>query len=207
MLIRPGLGSYFFIASLLTTLPMEKIAKITTKKNYIANLNCNSCTLCLEACPTNALTKEYTLDANKCLSYLTIEHRDTVPSEYLPFFKDTLYGCDICQDVCPYNKVTLDSFLIPEFAEYHLPFTTINAVQVAQMTFAQYEEWFGGTAATRAKYEGLVRNSLYHLYTTKHENLVELCQQASVSSFALVQKTASQILGLIKKNTFLPTPG
>ncbi len=194
MLIRPGIGSFFFIATLLTTLPIEKLAKIAIKKNSLAMLDCGACTLCLDACPTQALSKEYYLDANKCLSYLSIEHRDTIPQQYISHFKDTLYGCDICQEVCPYNKVTLDSYLIPEFSNYHKPFTFLTPVQIASMTPRQYEEWFGGTAATRAKYEGLVRNSLYHLYATGHENTMDLCTQAAASPYALIKKTGEQIL-------------
>ncbi|MES2614377.1 MAG: tRNA epoxyqueuosine(34) reductase QueG, partial [Bdellovibrionota bacterium] len=177
MLIRPGMGSFFFIATLLTSLPIEKLATKILKKNPLANLDCGTCTKCLDACPTGALEKNYFLNANKCLSYLSIEHRDIVDPQYIPYFKDTLYGCDICQDVCPYNAVTLDSHMISEFAEYHAPFTLISAEQIATMTQKQYELWFGGTAATRAKYEGLVRNALYHLYSVGHEKIGEICEK------------------------------
>ena len=194
MLIRPGMGSFFFIATLLTSLPIEKLALKTLKKNALLNLDCGTCTKCIDACPTQALEKNYHLNANKCLSYLSIEHRDIIDPQFIPHFKDTIYGCDICQDVCPYNFVTLNSHMIPEFAQYHEPFTLIDAEQIANMTKVQYEQWFGGTAATRAKYEGLVRNALYHLYATKNENIKSICEKYLNSEYSLIRKTAEQIL-------------
>lgn len=195
MLIRPGIGSFFFIASLLTSVPIDKIAHKLTKKNALQDLDCGSCTKCLDACPTRALEKPYFLNANKCLSYLSIEHRDVVEPEFLPYFKDTLYGCDICQNVCPYNAISLDSKIIPEFAKIHEPFGLISVEQIAQMTKEQYSQWFGGTAATRAKYEGLVRNALYHLAAIDHNNLKSLCTIAQQNTNSiLIKKTIEQIL-------------
>ena len=191
MLIRPGTGSYFFIATLLTTLPIEVFA---LRKKSPPHLDCGTCTKCLDACPTQALEKDFFLNANKCLSYLSIEHRDLVENKYIQYFKDTIYGCDICQDVCPYNFVTLDTHIIPEFAQFHKPFTDISVEQIAVMTPTEYEKWFGGTAATRAKYEGLVRNALYHLSAINHKEIKSLCEQALLKNNILIQRTAKQIL-------------
>lgn len=200
MLIRPGMGSFFFIATLLTSLPIEKLAQKLDKTNALLNLDCGSCTKCIDACPTKAIEKNYRLNSNKCLSYLTIEHRDIIEPEFMAYFKDTIYGCDICQDVCPYNAVTLDSYIIPEFAQYHEPFTVITVEQIATMTKNQYEQWFGGTAATRAKYEGLVRNSLYHLYACKHIDIESICTKHLTSEYNLIKKTAKQILLTLQRS-------
>lgn len=194
MLIRPGMGSFFFIATLLTTLPIEKLAQKSMKKNLVHNLDCGTCTKCIDACPTNAIGDKYQLDANKCLSYLSIEHRDIIESKYIKHFKETIYGCDICQNVCPYNAVTLDFPIISEFSQYHEPFTLITAEQIATMSKSEYELWFGGTAATRAKYPGLVRNALYHLYSIKHENIKSICEKALNSDENLIKKTAQSLL-------------
>lgn len=196
MLIRPGLGSFFFVATLLTSLPTELLGEPVEKKHAINQLDCGSCTKCLDACPTQALESPYFLNANKCLSYLTIEHRDVIDDRFIPYLKSTLYGCDICQDVCPYNFVTIDSPRISQFATIHSPFEEITALDLATMTKVQYELWFGGTAATRAKYSGLVRNALYHLFASEHPNILELCQKALLSDEPLIQKTAKQILKL-----------
>ncbi len=199
MLIRPGMGSFFFIATLLTNISIDKLAHKLDKRKVFDTLDCGTCTKCMDACPTGALEQDYFLNANKCLSYLSIEHRDIVDTQYIPHFKETLYGCDICQNVCPYNSITLDSYLIPEFARYHEPFTILTAEQIALMTKEQYAQWFGGTAATRAKYEGLVRNALYHIYATGDPNISAVCMKSLNHPSVLVKKTVAQLLELLGK--------
>lgn len=202
ILIRPGVGSFFFIATLLTTLPVEKFAKKSEKNNPITSLDCGSCTKCLDACPTNALSsKGYFLDSNRCLSYLTIEHRDTVDESFIPHFKHTLYGCDICQEVCPYHLVTSDFPMLQSFEKPHKPFQFLTAQMIATMTEIQYEQWFGGTAAIRAKYSGLIRNALYHLYSISDPSLNGILASLENSQHPLIQKTARQLLSLLTKDT------
>ncbi|BBH54467.1 tRNA epoxyqueuosine(34) reductase QueG [Fluviispira sanaruensis] len=195
MLIRPGMGSFFFIATLLIDLPYSEIVEnnLKNKLNPIANLDCGDCQKCLDACPTSALTKPYYLDANKCISYLTIEHRDIVPKEYLAHFAKTIYGCDICQDVCPYNLVTNDFGILKEFSEFNKNFLNITMHNIALMTPFEYEKWFGGTAATRAKYQGLIRNALYHLYAVQDENMENILRHHENSEFKLISETVKQI--------------
>ena len=111
LLIRPGIGSFFFIGTLLTNLPALQIAQ--EEKNPFYTLDCGSCQKCLQACPTQAFEAPYVLNATKCLAYHSIEQRkDTIPDEYIPHFKEFLFGCDICQEVCPYNYVTENISLI-----------------------------------------------------------------------------------------------
>ena len=203
MLIRPGLGSYFFIATVLLSLSENELlespaveAPDAAKVNPIFKLDCGDCKECLEACPTQAITRPYFLDSNKCLSYLTIEHRDTVEEHFLPFFRDTIYGCDICQEVCPYNSTTLDLVKIPELRKKHEPLLTHSAQDVAQMDAQKYEEWFAGTAMTRAKYSGLVRNALYHLHAVKAEILNAILESRRADPEPLIQKTVQQLLQL-----------
>ncbi|WGL61233.1 tRNA epoxyqueuosine(34) reductase QueG [Pigmentibacter sp. JX0631] len=198
MLIRPGMGSFFFIATLLTDIPTKVLLdRGESKLNPILNLTCGDCTKCLDSCPTQALLPDFFLDAKRCLSYLTIEHRDIVPNEFLPHFKDTIYGCDICQEVCPYNFVTTGFPIIKEFSQVHAPFLMINVKEVALMDETQYEKWFGGTAATRAKYSGLVRNALYHLYATLDPDLSSVLGMLAKSENELILKTVRQLEGLI----------
>ena len=208
MLIRPGMGSYFFIATVLLSLEKSDVCELqkedlnanaiansTNKANSpMARLDCGTCRRCMDACPTQALPRPYFLDANKCLSYLSIEHRDVVPEKYLPFFKDSLYGCDICQEACPYNFSTLDLVQEAELRKIHTPLTKISAVDVAGMNQQQYEEWFGGTALTRAKYGGLVRNALYHLYATQATELTRLLALRSNDTDPLILNTVQQLL-------------
>ena len=95
MVIKPGLGSYFFIAVILTNHSFENDSHL--------NWNCGSCRLCLDACPTGALAPAYTLDANKCISYLTIEKKEPLSVDEIKKTQGWIFGCDICQEVCPYN--------------------------------------------------------------------------------------------------------
>ncbi|MDW8289058.1 MAG: tRNA epoxyqueuosine(34) reductase QueG, partial [Flammeovirgaceae bacterium] len=95
LLIRKGKGSFFFLAEIILDL---ELAYDSPTKDY-----CGSCRRCIEACPTEALTP-YWLDANKCISYLTIELKEAIPSEFKGKMNDWIFGCDICQDVCPWNR-------------------------------------------------------------------------------------------------------
>lgn len=192
MLIRPGVGSYFFIATLFSTANASDF--LSSKiHNPFESLNCGSCTKCLDACPTQALSSPYFLDAKRCLSYLTIENRDLIPDAYVSNLKETFYGCDICQQVCPYNLSTLDLRTIPELAEPHNPLLTVTAEMVARMSEIQYEQWFGGTAMIRAKYSGLVRNALYHLWAKGDEALQRVLEERKRDKNSLIRRTVEHI--------------
>jgi epoxyqueuosine reductase len=200
MLIRPGTGSYFFIAHVLLSVPYGTLADPTGQKplaaDAIAELSCGDCTRCLDACPTQALVGPRHLDANKCLSYLSIEHRDIVPEAYLKHFSERFYGCDICQEVCPYNLRTLELKTVRSFQKNISALEQLSAADVAAMTQAQYENWFGGTAMTRAKYAGLVRNALYSLYADRDSRLSRICESRAGDPNPLIQKTVEQLLKL-----------
>ena len=96
MLIHPQLGTWFFLAEVLTTLDFEADAPLPDR--------CGSCTRCIVACPTQAITAPHQLDARRCISYLTIEHKGAIPEELRPLMGDRIYGCDDCLDACPWNR-------------------------------------------------------------------------------------------------------
>lgn len=98
LLIDPSAGSYFFLAVILTT------AKLESPTTNPITEGCGACTRCIEACPTDAITEPWRFDARRCISYLTIEHRGAVDEELASRFEGWVFGCDICQDVCPYNR-------------------------------------------------------------------------------------------------------
>lgn len=149
MLINRDGGSFFFIGHIITDLELNYEENVA-EKNF-----CGSCTLCLKACPTQAL-EPFELDARKCISYLTIEHRSDLPSEFKENFKDWIFGCDICQDVCPWNR----------FAHQHneplfSPLDTLINMKKKDwkaMEKSTFDMLFSESALMRTEFEGLKRN-------------------------------------------------
>jgi len=149
-LIVPGVGSHAFLACVVTTAALRPDEPMGRR--------CGSCTLCLDACPTRAFSAPRTLDARKCISYLTIEHRGSIPVEHRRALGPWAFGCDVCQDVCPYNQTagatgsSLDAF------EPGDRWSDLDAEQVLQMTEDRFATWAEGSPVKRARYEGLARN-------------------------------------------------
>ena len=150
-LINPGLGSFFFIGALFTDAEFERDAPFETD-------HCGTCTRCLDACPTHALTAPRTLDATRCIAYLTIELKGEIPLEFRAAIGELVYGCDICQDVCPWNerfsRDVTEAALLPR-ADRVNP----DAAELLALTEAEWRARFGKSAMTRAKRRGLARNA------------------------------------------------
>lgn len=150
-LINPRLGSFFFIGALFTDLDLAPDVPFEADR-------CGSCTRCLDACPTQAFVAPRVLDATRCISYLTIELKGAVPVALRPAIGDLLYGCDICQDVCPWNVRFSRDVTEPALAP-HPDRVTPDAAELLQLDQVQWRERFGGTAMSRAKRRGLARNA------------------------------------------------
>ena len=146
-LITQKVGSFFFIAELITDLELEYDTPVTD--------HCGTCTACIDACPTEALTP-YNIDASKCISYLTIELKDQIPNEFQNKMDDWAFGCDVCQDVCPWNRFS-KSHSEPLFDPRGelLDFTKKDWEELTEATF---ETIFKNSAVKRTRYEGLKRN-------------------------------------------------
>jgi epoxyqueuosine reductase len=150
-LIHPRLGSFGFLGVLLTSL------EVTPKSQGLeAADRCGSCTRCIQACPTNALIAPYQMDATKCISYLTIEHKGPIQPELMAAMGRQVFGCDICQDVCPWNRkapIAADPDLAPR------PELVNPALEVlAALDNAAFERMFNGSPVRRAGFVGLLRN-------------------------------------------------
>ena len=146
-IINPKSGSYFFIAELILDIDLEEDGPI---KDY-----CGSCTKCIDACPTEALSS-YKLDASKCISYLTIELKSQIPSEFKGKMDNWIFGCDICQDVCPWNR-----FSKPHKQEEFDPHDKLVKMSKADwedISEEVFHEVFRKSAVKRTKYDGLKRN-------------------------------------------------
>jgi epoxyqueuosine reductase len=151
-LIHPKLGSYGFLAVLLTSLPVE------TEKVPAAPIpdRCGSCRRCLDACPTGALIAPYQMDAARCISYLTIEHKGPIAPELMAGTGRQVFGCDICQDVCPWNRkapISMD----PEL-EARRELVNPALDWLAQLSETEFERNFNGSPVRRAGFLGLRRN-------------------------------------------------
>jgi epoxyqueuosine reductase len=146
--INGELGSWIFLAEIICSLPLET--------DVPAFDQCGTCTLCLEACPTQALVSPGVLDSNRCISYLTIEHRGEIPHPLRAGIGNHVYGCDICQEVCPWNAVapaTADPAWQPRAA-----WDTRSVVELLQMTDDEMRAAMKGSAMKRTKVSGLRRN-------------------------------------------------
>jgi len=154
-LINPSRGSYFFIASLLTTVVLAPTAKKPMP-------NCGDCANCRNACPTSAIRADGMIDANRCISYLTIENKGAIPIELRSKIGNRLFGCDICQEVCPFNigRAKRQEIRIAELR----PETGVGeSLDLAEILSIRTEEAFlkrfAGTPLMRAKRIGLLRNA------------------------------------------------
>lgn len=148
LLIIPKRGSYFFLGEII----------IDTALSYDTplNLSCGKCTRCLSACPTNAIEKPHLLNANKCISYQTIENKGEIDKTIAPLLNNRIYGCDICQQICPWNRYARPHST-PEFTPSQ-EFLSMDCEKIASMAVEDYQRIFKGSAVKRAKYSGLMRN-------------------------------------------------
>jgi epoxyqueuosine reductase len=145
LLLNRDMGSFFFLAELIIDLPLHYDAPIT--KDY-----CGTCTRCIDACPTDAILQPNLLDASKCISYLTIELKDEIPSEFRGKMENWAFGCDICQDVCPWNR-----FSKPHREPAFLPHTALKSMDWEEMTKETFHRVFKKSALKRSKWEGLMQ--------------------------------------------------
>jgi epoxyqueuosine reductase len=150
MLIRPGAGSFFFIGSIFTDLPLPPDLPFTPD-------HCGSCTRCLDACPTEALVEPRVLDATRCISYLTIEQRGPIPDSLAERLEGYAFGCDICNDVCPWNQRFARPTAVMELQPRHslagAPETLFD-----EMDEDQFRRRYGATALERTGLAGMRRN-------------------------------------------------
>ena len=149
LLIHPKQGSFFFLAELIIDLELTSDEPI---KDY-----CGTCTRCIDACPTEAISpKGYILDGSKCISYFTIELKEALPESYKGKFENWMFGCDICQDVCPWNRFS-KKHQEPEF-EPHPDLLKLKKDEWEEITREVFQKIFKKSAVKRTKFEGLKRN-------------------------------------------------
>jgi epoxyqueuosine reductase len=147
-LITKENGSFYFIAELIIDLELDY--------DYAVTDHCGSCTACIDACPTQAITEPYVVDGSKCISYFTIELKNEIPSDMKGKFNDWMFGCDICQDVCPWNRFS-KTHKEPLFNP-NQELLSMSKKDWEEITKEVFQKIFKKSAVKRTKYSGFIRN-------------------------------------------------
>ncbi len=188
-LLSMQIGSFFFLGELFLSLDLEWDRPIRDR--------CGQCRLCLDACPTNAFVGPYVLDARKCISYLTIELKGAIPRELRPLMGNHIFGCDICQDVCPYNtkvKPTKEQAFHPREG-LHAP----ELIPLLSLSETEFQAKFAGSPILRAKRRGFLRNVCVALGNLKRpEAMPALVRTLRSDPDPLVRGHAAWALGQIR---------
>ncbi|HEY0670920.1 MAG TPA: tRNA epoxyqueuosine(34) reductase QueG [Longimicrobiales bacterium] len=196
MLINPERGSYFFLGALLLE------AELASDPPFVYD-HCGSCNACVQACPTGALLGRDVhgapvMDATRCISYLTIEQRGPIPQELRPLMGNRVFGCDICQEVCPWNNPKFVQLTRePDFsARAHV--TSRQLIELMAMSETQWDEFSRGSAIRRAKRSGFLRNVAVALGNLGNSEAVAVLIEALKDADPLVRGHAAWALGRIK---------
>jgi epoxyqueuosine reductase len=182
MLIDKKLGSYFFLGALLLDLKLRPDAPFETT-------HCGTCTRCLDACPTDAFVAPYQLDARRCISYLTIELRGSIPEELRSKMGDWIFGCDVCQEVCPWNRkspVGNEPQLQPTITG-----TRLNLEELLKLNEDDFRTRFRHTPLWRSGRAGLVRNAAIALGNRGDTDALPALENALNDSSPLVRDAAA----------------
>ena len=218
LLLNRAMGSYFFLGVVLTSLDLAP----TLAANELPPADlCGNCRQCLDACPTQAFAEPYVLDARKCISYLTIELRGSIPMESRAAMGNHVFGCDICQDVCPWNQRAPTSS-VPQFQPRILSSSEENNAGSAPrasndslflprlerllgLSEAEFQELFRGSAVRRAKWRGLLRNACIAAGNSSvargsaaHARLCDLLTKLASSGDSLLVESAQWALSRIQ---------
>jgi epoxyqueuosine reductase len=192
MLLNKRLGSYFFLGALLTDLELKPDAPHEAA-------HCGTCTACLDACPTGAFAGPGWLDSRRCISYLTIELRGPVPEELRPALGKWVFGCDVCQEVCPWNRKA------PAGAEPELggrvELERVDLVELLGLSEGEFRHRFRGTALLRAKRRGLLRNAALALGNAGDPAALPGLRQALHDPEPLVREAAAWAIARIEDRT------
>jgi len=213
LLINQSLGSWLFLGVVLTSLPLTPTlgpAEVPPPDR------CGTCRRCLDACPTEAIVEPYVLDASRCISYLTIELRGAIPEDFREAMGRHVFGCDICQDVCPWNRKSPRTGLV-EFKPRSLAANDNGAdeetlflpdlLRIASLTQEEFRELFRGSPVKRTKWQGLVRNACIALGnqsveagSDKFRKITGTLQSLSECGEAVIAESARWALWRIQAN-------
>jgi epoxyqueuosine reductase len=184
LLLNRNHGSYFFLAAILVDVELPR-----AESQYFATDHCGTCTACLDTCPTQAFVQPYVLDATKCVSYLTIEYRGIIPDELGDVAGDSIFGCDICQQVCPWNRMAQPTkeAELQKIDSNH----ALDLIQLLSMDDDAFRNRFRKTPLWRTKRTGLLRNAMIVLVNQQCLDGIPAIRAHLSSSDKILQETAS----------------
>ncbi len=188
-LINPQIGSYFFLAEILLGIDLP------VDEPFVSD-HCGTCTRCIDACPTQAILPNRTLDANLCISYLTIENKGEIPEELRPKLDNLIFGCDICQDVCPWNAKTLQRSNVKTFERSIAP--EQNLVDELSLSPQAFNKKFKNNPVKRAKRRGYLRNVTVALGNAGDKSAIPALENALNDIEPLVREHAAWALKKVK---------
>ena len=185
-ILNPTYGSWLLLGQIVTNLELEPDAPLAK--------TCGQCARCIPACPTDAIVAPYVVDNRRCISYLTIEHKGAIPRELRAAMGAWVFGCDICQEVCPVNRKA-KAASDPNFGRSDL--TALDLIELLDMDEAQFRQRFAGTPLMRAKRVGMQRNACVALGNLGDVTATPALRRALASGLPLVQQHAAWALGRI----------
>ena len=185
-ILNPTYGSWLLLGQIITDLPLAADPPLAK--------TCGQCARCIPACPTDAIVAPYVVDNRRCISYLTIEHKGAIPTELRASMGNWVFGCDLCQEVCPVNRKAI-STRDPNFGRTDL--SSIDLVELLDMTEEQFRQRFAGTPIMRAKQVGMQRNACVALGNSGDPSAVPGLTRALTSAPPLVRAHAAWALGRI----------
>ncbi|MDB6058829.1 MAG: tRNA epoxyqueuosine(34) reductase QueG [Verrucomicrobiales bacterium] len=191
--ISRELGNWFFLAEIITTLGVEPDP---SEKN-----RCGSCRRCIDSCPTNAITAPFQLDARRCISYLTIELKDSIPLELRPAIGNRIYGCDDCLAACPWNKFAKTGALMAEHRRADLD--QADLLDLLSLDDAAFKQRFAGTPILRTKRRGLLRNVCVALGNVGDQTVLPALERAARDPEPLIVEHALWAIEQIKNRRCL----
>lgn len=188
--LNEHIGSWLFLGVILTSLELTPDLPPADR--------CGSCTRCLDACPTSAFPAPYQLDATKCISYLTIELQGSIPEELRPGMGRHIFGCDICQDVCPWNRQAP----VSNIAEFQPREKLVNAdlEWLAQLSLEEFREVFRGSPVKRARFRGFRRNVAIAMANSRDQRFLTILEELSQDKDALVAEHARWSLQHLRRS-------
>jgi epoxyqueuosine reductase len=206
LLLNQKMGSWLFLGTILTDL--ELVPTVENRDSLPADL-CGTCTRCIEACPTDALVDPYVMDARRCIAYLTIELCGPIPMEFREQMGNHVFGCDICQDVCPWNRksprIAMKEFQPRGTNDAKKSLYRPDLEWLANLSEEEYREVFRGSAMKRAKWRGILRNACNALGnaglrrgTEGGERIVATLARFAASDDETISESAQWALSRIK---------